>query len=81
MILFLNQFSSRGTEVPPTTPTLLFIRYFGARVSTKKKTIILCYAKYHCRNCCTSRAKTLNFLFPKGKGRGHRGTLIEPTVL
>jgi len=30
---------------------------FGARVSTKKKKIILCFAKYYFRDCCGASAE------------------------
>ena len=51
---------SRGTYVPPTTPSLLFwfvvlVREFLQR----KKTIILCFTQYDCRNGCTARAELI----------------------
>ena len=70
-----NSIFSRGTYVPPTTPSMLRALFFGARVSTKKRTMILRLAKYHCKNGCRARAELGNTIQPR---RAAGGVLGEP---
>jgi len=43
-----------------TSPLLAFFDYcIGAGVSTKKRTIILCFTQYDCRNGCIARTELI----------------------